>query len=44
MNTAEFYEASRLHKFLKVLGITAMVFLLLVSIAGATKDSDAWNA
>ena len=44
MNTAECYEASRLHKFLKVLVITAMVFLVLVGIAGATKHSDAWNA
>ena len=44
MNIAECYEASRLHKFLKILVITAMVFLVLVGIAGATKDSDAWKA
>ncbi len=34
MNTFKCDEASRLHIFIKVLGITAVVFLMLVSIAG----------
>ena len=42
MNTSTFYEVSRGYKLLKVLGITAVIFLVLVGIAGATQDSDAW--
>ncbi len=38
MNTAKCYGVSRRHTPLKVLGMTAVVFLVLVGIGGATQD------
>ncbi len=41
MKKAGYDTASRRYSFIAVLGITVLVFLLLVSIACATRDSDA---
>ena len=44
MKKAGYDTVSRRHTFIAFLGITVLMFLILVCIAGATQDSDAsWN-
>ena len=42
MNKAKCDKASRKHTIITVLGITALVLLMLVSIAGAAQSTNAW--
>jgi tetratricopeptide (TPR) repeat protein len=42
MKKARYDLVSRKSAFLAVLGITALIFMSLVSIVGATQDSTAW--
>ena len=42
MNEDKCAKASRKQIIIMALGITALALLMLVSIAGATRDSDAW--
>jgi tetratricopeptide (TPR) repeat protein len=42
MKRAIYYTASRRHTFIAFFGITVLLFVLLMNIAGATQDSDAW--
>jgi hypothetical protein len=42
MKRMTYNTASRRHTFITVLGFTVLTFLILVSIASATQDSDAW--
>ena len=41
MKTERYDKASRKHTFITFFGITRIVFLILVSIASDTQDSDA---
>jgi tetratricopeptide (TPR) repeat protein len=45
MNETKYYKASRKHKNIKILGITALALLMLVSIAGVARfaNSKDWN-
>jgi tetratricopeptide (TPR) repeat protein len=42
MNETKCYKTSRKHTIITVLGITALAFLMLVSIAGATQSTNFW--
>ncbi len=42
MNETKCDKAGRKHTIITVLGITALVLLMLVSIAGAAQSSDSW--
>jgi hypothetical protein len=42
MNETKCDKAGKKHTIIKVLGITALALLILVSTAGATQSTDAW--